>query len=499
MGNGVDDDALCLGTCLVCSDKGWDVGKAMGVWSSLSLRSDSHSDARCRLFTEVCDDTWSVSHRRHDFSLRGYVDRPLLEVPDGCIRTREHEKAIGILERASFAMIELAGHDRCCGCAACCTVCPKGALAMQPDEEGFLRPVIDAMKCVQCGRCHAVCPVLHPIAPRLMSAQVYAARAKDRTLRLESSSGGIFSLLARQVLHQGGLVFGAACDLKTGRVGHIAVEDEAGLARLRGSKYVQSDMGTVYRQVREALAYGREVLFSGTPCQISALRRVVGKDDDRLLCVDVICHAAPSPLAWQKYLEKRVDEQSRGRDSAWTGGSKFRRLSFRRKNCGWKRYSLSLRFANDKEYLCDLKTDPFLRGFLSELYNRRSCHQCTVREGRSGSDVTLADYWRVWERFPELDDDTGTSLVLVHTKKGAAAFAALETEIESRRSDIDDAIRTNPALVRSSPAHPKRERFFALLRSGVDFDVVVMRLLKRPLWRRCGSLVKRVFRKLLGR
>lgn len=397
-------------------------------------------------------------------------------------------------------MTELPSLDRCCGCAVCCAVCPKNALAMMPNAEGFLQPVLDGTKCVRCGKCRAVCPVLNPGEPRLTSAQVYAARAKDRTLRLESSSGGIFSLLARKVLCRGGLVFGAACDLASGRVVHIAVEDEAGLARLRGSKYVQSDIGTVYRQVREAVSRGREVLFSGTPCQVAAVRRAVGKEGNRLLlCVDVICHAAPSPLAWQKYLEKRVEEQNQGRDSAWGGVPKFRRISFRRKNCGWKRYSLSLRFANDKEYLCDLQTDPFLRGFLSELYNRRSCHQCTVRESRSGSDLTLADYWRVWERFPELDDDTGTSLVLVHTEKGAAAFAALAEEIESRRSDIDDAIRTNPALVRSSPAHPKRKRFFALLRSGVDFDVVVMRLLKRPLWRRCGSLVKRAFRKLLGR
>lgn len=370
---------------------------------------------------------------------------------------------------------------------------------MMSDAEGFRQPVLDVAKCIRCGKCRAACPVLNPDAPRLSDVQVYAARAKDRTLRLESSSGGIFSLLARHVLCRGGLVFGAACDLESGRVVHIAVADEAGLARLRGSKYVQSDIGTVYRQVREALSCGREVLFSGTPCQVAAVRRVVGEEgNDLLLCVDLICHAVPSPLAWQKYLEKRVDEQNQGRDSARADDSKFKRISFRRKNCGWKRYSLSLRFANDKEYLCDLQTDPFLRGFLSELYNRRSCHQCAGRDGRSGSDLTLADYWRVWERFPDMDDDVGTSLVLVKTKKGAAAFASLASEIESRRSDVADAIRTNPALVKSPLAHPKRERFFALLRKGVDFDVAVGRLLKRPLWRRCGSFVKRLLRRALG-
>lgn len=370
---------------------------------------------------------------------------------------------------------------------------------MMPNVEGFLYPVIDETKCVRCGKCRAVCPVLNPDDSHLSEVQVYAARAKDRVLCLESSSGGIFSLLARHVLCRGGLVFGAACDLASGRVGHIAVEDEVGLARLRGSKYVQSDIGTVYRQVREALSRGREVLFSGTPCQVAAVRRIVGgAGDARLFCVDVICHAVPSPLAWQKYLEKRVGEPNQGRGSAQTG-PKFRRISFRRKNCGWKRYSLSLRFANDKEYLCDLQTDLFLRGFLSELYNRRSCHQCAMREGRSGSDLTLGDYWRVWERFPDMDDDTGTSLVLVKTTKGAAAFAALAAEIESRRSGVADAIRTNPALVRSPSAHPKRERFFVFLRRGVDFDFAVSKLLTRPLWRRWGSFVKRLFRKVLRR
>ena len=369
---------------------------------------------------------------------------------------------------------------------------------MCPDVEGFLQPVVDVARCVQCGLCRKACPVLCPGDSR-QPMSVFAAQAKDDGLRSESSSGGIFSLLARQTLAKGGIVYGAAVRLTDGKVVHQSAETEGELSALRGSKYVQSDVGDVYRQARRQVLAGRQVLFSGTPCQIAAFRRVVGRDYGNLLCVDVICHAVPSPLAWEKYLEKRLFVQNQGRDSARAEGPAFRRISFRRKNCGWKRYSLSLRFANDREYLEDLQHDTFLRGFLSELYNRRSCHQCLARGGRSGADLTIGDYWRVWERFPELDDDKGTSVVLVNTRKGATAFATLATEVDVKPSDFADVIRTNPALVRSAPAHPKREQFFRLLRAGKDFDGLVRKLLKRPLWRRCGSLAKRLIRKALGR
>lgn len=373
---------------------------------------------------------------------------------------------------------------------------------MQPDEEGFAYPHVDESLCVNCGLCERVCPSLHPKAPR-EPLSVYAAKAKDDALRKESSSGGIFSLLARRILAQGGIVFGATCDLKTGVVHHVAAHNEDELAALRGSKYVQSDVRATYREAKTALESNIPVLFSGTPCQIAGLKSYLHSptptQDSNLTCVDVVCHAAPSPLAWQKFLEKRVAALAQGRGSARAESPIFRRISFRRKNCGWKRYSLSLRFVNDKEYLADLKTDTFLRGFLSELYNRRSCHQCAAREGRSGADITLADYWRVHETFPQLDDDKGTSLVLVHTEKGRVLWQSLAGQVEAVASTLADAVRTNPSIVRSAPPSPKRAKFFKSLAKGKDFDWIVERLLHRPLWRRCASFAKRVLRKALGK
>lgn len=395
-------------------------------------------------------------------------------------------------------MIGILPAEHCCGCAVCRAVCPRDAILMRPDAEGFLQPVVDVTRCVQCGLCRKACPVLCPGDPR-QPLSVFAARTKDTALRLDSSSGGIFSLLARQTLAKGGIVYGAAIRLTDGKVVHQSAETEEELSALRGSKYIQSDVCDVYRQAKRQVLSGRQVLFSGTPCQIAAFCRVVGRDCENLLCVDVICHAVPSPLAWRKYLEKRFAEQNQGRDSAQAGGLAFRKISFRCKNCGWKRYSLSLRFANDREYLKDLQHDTFLRGFLAELYNRPSCHQCPVREARSGADLTIGDYWRVWERFPELDDDKGTSLVLINTRKGESALIALAAEVDARPSDFADAVRTNPALVRSAPAHSKRELFFRSLRAGKDFDGLVRKFLRRPMWRRCGSLVKRLIRTVLGK
>lgn len=390
--------------------------------------------------------------------------------------------------------MNLAAHNLCSGCAACYAVCHRNAISMQPDEEGFAYPHIDESLCVHCGLCERACPSLNPQASREPLA-VYAAKAKDDALRKESSSGGVFSLLARRIISDGGIVYGAAIRGADLSVGHCSAENEEELSWLRGSKYVQSDVGDTYGSVRSQLDVGRKVLFSGTPCQVAALRNFLAKDYANLICVEVICHAVPSPLVWRKFLEKRAAALAKGRESARPEAVIDRRISFRRKNCGWKRFSLSLRYANDKEYLKDLQSDTFLRGFLTELYNRPSCHECSVRELRSGADITLGDYWNVHQHYPEMDDDKGTSLVLINSSKGMMAWNAVREASEFRESDYADAVRTNPAIVRSASWHHKRNVFFADM-NIVDFDALIEHLLRMPLRSRIRRMIGAVLRKI---
>ena len=356
-------------------------------------------------------------------------------------------------------MIELSVKNNCSGCAACRAVCPKSAIAMVADAEGFLYPRIDKSRCVSCGKCRAACPSLNRPPPREPRA-VYAAVATDDALRMASSSGGMFSLLARQVLARGGVVFGAAWDYTDYSVKIVAAHNEEELGELRGSKYVQADVGDAYFQAREALKKGIPVLYSGTPCQIAALKRFLGGETEGLLAVDLICHGVPSPLAFRKYAAARE------------------------------------RAANSMISLKTLTEDPFLRGFLSELYNRPSCHHCAVRELRSGADLTIADYWGVEQRFPQLDDDKGTSVVLVNTERGAAAFAAIKDLCRVAESDYDDIRRTNTAVCRSPLPHPRRARFFAKVGRTDDFDALVTRLLRPTLYQRIRHLGGCVLRKL---
>ena len=366
---------------------------------------------------------------------------------------------------------------------------------MVADDEGFLYPEVDASACIGCDRCAKVCPSLRPNAART-PLSVYAAKATDEALRIESSSGGVFSLLAKETLAKGGLVFGAAFDHSDWHVFHRSVDNESDLAELRGSKYVQSDMGDVLRHVAAVLKEGRDVLFSGTPCQVAGLRNFLspnGKADlSKLLLVDIVCHAVPSPLAWRKYLENRVSSVYDG-----DGGvlKNIWRISSRCKDCGWKRFSMSLGFDNNVEYLSVFMDDPFMRGFLVELYNRPSCHKCPCKELKSGSDITIADYWGVAKSLPDMDDDLGTSLVLVNSEKGAVAFERIAGGIKRCESSFEHACKTNPAIVRPTKSHRNRDGFFKQIRKA-PFDKVVNGLLRPPFMLRLRTFVGRQLRSL---
>lgn len=199
-------------------------------------------------------------------------------------------------------MIEIKDKSKCCGCAACVQACPKQCILFEEDEEGFRYPLVDQSKCIDCGLCEKVCPEINQFARR-KPIKVYAAINNDETIRMQSSSGGIFTLLAEKIIDEGGVVFGAAFD-ENWEVRHEYVETRRGLAKLRTSKYVQSRIENRYQQTKKFLGEGRKVMFTGTSCQIAGLKRFLRKDYDNLLAVDVICHGVPSPMVWRDYLEE---------------------------------------------------------------------------------------------------------------------------------------------------------------------------------------------------
>ena len=368
---------------------------------------------------------------------------------------------------------------KCCGCSACYAVCPVGAISMRPDEEGFLQPVVDGEKCVRCGKCGKVCPVLNPGVPRT-PLSVYAAKAKDDELRRVSSSGGVFSLLAREVLNRGGVVYGAAFEKGTHRVIHQSAENEEELDALRGSKYVQSDMSDTFVKVKRELDAGRYVLFSGCPCQVAGLRMFLGKDYDNLLLVDVICHAVPSPLAWQKYLSCQEHKEQ----------AKVTR-TFSRRNCAWRKYALSLEFCNsrDSTYLVNPASETYLKAFVSELFNRKCCHHCSFRSFKSGSDITIGDFWGVEKSHPELDDDKGVSAVCCHTIKGSVTFNVIREQLRALPSMVQKIAIHNKTLFGNHKMNKRRNLFFLEV-SDANFDEVVERHMTPPWWYRTLRWVK---------
>lgn len=264
--------------------------------------------------------------------------------------------------------------QNCSSCAACANVCARSAISIQIDAEGFYRPVIDAGKCVECGACERACPWNNPVENTNVadvSPRTVAAYAKDESVRLQSSSGGIFTVLAERIVDDGGVVVGVAQTAST-RFGHIVVDNKADLAKLRGSKYVQANVGLVYREVRSLLKAGRKVLFSGTPCQVAGLYAVLGNAaaSADLFTVDIVCHGTPSVKVFEKYV----------REMEKTGNSVLKNINFRNKTEGWNGYALMHRFASGQTVSVHHNRSKYMRLFLNRICQNVSCDDCHYRK-----------------------------------------------------------------------------------------------------------------------
>lgn len=358
---------------------------------------------------------------------------------------------------------------------------------MHEDPEGFLYPEVDTSLCIDCHLCEKVCPVLHPGGERRPLAS-YAAVNRDERVRLSSSSGGVFTALAEKVIARGGVVFGARFDDNFRNVVHDCADTLEGLAVFWRAKYVQSRVGDSFQSVERFLKAGRKVLFSGTPCQIAGLRNFLRKDYPLLLTADVICHGVPSPGVWRQYMKEDLQERFPGLDV------KIKRLSFRDKTNGWKTYS----FTYDAEVNGRISRvseassrNAFMRGFLADLYLRPSCHACPSKCLKSGSDLTVGDYWGVEQVHRELDDDKGVSVVMANTAKGQDALKQLTPGVSLTPTRYEDVCRFNPAVVRAAKRPAKRPTFFEQY-GGHGVVATVETLVKPPsLARRIAGRIRR--------
>ena len=352
-------------------------------------------------------------------------------------------------------MINIVEPQKCCGCSACIYICPKHSISFQEDRDGFIYPKVDLETCIDCGLCEKVCPMINQESECLPLA-TYAAKNDNETVRLRSSSGGIFTLLAESVIGEGGVVFGARFN-EDWEVVHDYTDTIEGLEPFRGSKYVQSCMGESYRQVENFLKADRKVMFTGTPCQIEGLRKFLRKDYNTLLTVEVVCHGAPAPLVWRTYLNNEIAKC--GKDLSGVEG-----INFRDKLTGWKTYSLSVKLSKNIVSSSLSKDNDYMRAFLSNLSLRKSCYNCPAKSGKSGADITIGDFWGIENVRPEIDDDKGLSLVLVNSPKGMASLKTLSCEFVP--VGFDEAVKGNSAYYHSVSKPVNREFFFHCIRKG---------------------------------
>lgn len=384
-------------------------------------------------------------------------------------------------------MIKILNQTQCTGCSACANICPKNCITMQTDEEGFLYPIIETDSCIECKLCENVCPISNfDYGKENEDCSAYAVINKNESIRLASSSGGVFSLIAEKVINQQGIVIGAAFD-DDFLVKHVIVDDVKGLTKLRGSKYVQSDTADTFTKTKQFLEEGKIVLYSGTPCQIAGLLSFLNKPYENLITMDLVCHGAPSPLVWQKYVEYR---STLAEASVW-------RISFRRKNYGWNRFSVSFSFENDTEYLCQFNHDPFMKVFLKDLCLRPSCYDCKFKSMHRKADITLADFWGIQNVLPDMDDDKGTSLVLINTKKGNQILKGIEENIIIKEVNVDDVIRYNSSAIKSVKQPKARKKFMATVNSS-NFEKIARKYTKSTFKSKIKTVLFILKKRILG-
>lgn len=371
----------------------------------------------------------------------------------------------------------------CTGCTACMNICPKGAISFKEEKDGFKYPVIDQDKCINCGLCKKTCPVLNNTNNESLN-KCYVAYNKDEDTRMTSSSGGIFTLLAINILEQNGIVVGAAFN-DNNKLKHIAITKKEELEPLKGSKYLQSDLDNIFNYIKQNIK-DNKILFVGTPCQVAGLKAYLKKDYDNLLCVDLVCHGAPSPKLFDKYVKEL--EKDNG---------KLLNYNFRDNSTGWDSYSNTATFKDKK--ITDLsKENNYMKLFLSDVALRESCFNCSFKLGNKYSDITLGDFWGIKNHYPEMYNKSGVSAIIINTDKGNSIFYDIKSDLEYKDCKLDEILSGNPSLKHSGKHPVKREQFFNDL-DRYCFDELAKKYTNKPLYRRILVKGKRILKKIIKR
>lgn len=383
-------------------------------------------------------------------------------------------------------MIEITEKKKCCGCSACANICPKQCISMKKDEEGFLYPVVDKSKCINCGICEKICPIINKKIYSSEKKESYAVFNKNDEIRKKSTSGGFFTALAEKIIDLDGYVFGVAFDQNFNIV-HMKTNKKEELYKFRGSKYVQSFIGDTYKDVKKILEKNVYVLYSGTPCQIYGLKAFLGKEYDKLYCVDVICKGVPSPEVWEIYKKNKEKKQ------------KIKRINFREKTYGFNSTTMSIYYENGTEYHKGHETDEMLNLFVSEIISRPSCYECNFKGMDRASDFTIGDCWQVEKMLPQIEDDKGATLLIVHSKKAKKLLSTLNNisinEIPLSKSlDLNGRNKKSMYLESAKP-NSKRADFYRDFQK-LDYNNLIKKYCPRTIKTRMKCILKPILYKL---
>lgn len=339
---------------------------------------------------------------------------------------------------------------KCTGCYACANICPKRCIELKADNQGFKYPEIDKEKCIQCNLCNKVCPVKN-IPEVSKNTQFYAIQNRNDNIRKLSTSGGVFYSLAKHMIDTKNYVCGVGFD-ENGRVVHKIINNLNDLPDLLGSKYVQSDLKEIFKQIRQILKEGKKVLFVGTPCQVAGLQNFIGNElKQNLLLVDLVCYGVPSPKvyeSWKKQIEKKYKK-------------KVDRVFFRDKSFGFAAPNVKISFEDGKTKEQTMLIKSYMKLFMNNLSIRPSCTDCKFKGVNRTSDITLGDCWSIGKFEKKMDDNNGTTTVLIHTNKGKNAINDINLDIKIIEINEKEAIKYDgKKILHSAPYNNNKEQYF---------------------------------------